>query len=241
MSRAQAFLALLVALLSVSFALSPLFSTGFNGFAPDQFPLPQVDPPVQPAGYAFAIWGVIYLGLIFSAGYGLVRGRFDPGWQAMRPALVVSLALGTFWIAAANASPVLATVMILLMAASAIRATLRAGPATPWLLVRPIALYAGWLTAASGVGMGVVLGGYGILSPQAAALVCLTLVLLTALTAQARRPQEWAYPGAIIWALIGVIIANASGPNLPVIFLSCLGIALLSVRTVLSLMKEPHI
>ena len=40
------------------FAVSPLFTQGFNGFEPDQFPVPQDDPPVQPAGYAFSIWGL---------------------------------------------------------------------------------------------------------------------------------------------------------------------------------------
>ncbi|WP_323786360.1 hypothetical protein [Thalassovita sp.] len=239
MIRAHAPLPLLVAVLTVTFALSPLFSAGFNGFAAEQFPLPQVDPPVQPAGYAFSIWGVIYLGLIAGGLYGLLRAPDHPDWAAMRPALAVSLGVGTFWIAAANASPLLATGMILVMAASAIRAMLRSGSDTPWLLVRPIALYAGWLTAASGVGTGVVLGGYGILSAQSAAFLCLSAVLVVALAVQTRRPGEWAYPAAVVWALIGVIIANAGGPNLPVIFLSCLGVALLSVRILLTLMKEP--
>ena len=54
---------LLVLLAALAFALSPLLSSGFNGFAPDQFPIPQDNPPVQPAGYAFAIWGLIYLWL----------------------------------------------------------------------------------------------------------------------------------------------------------------------------------
>ena len=52
------------------FAASPFLSEGFNGFAPDQFPVPQDDPPVQPAGYAFSIWGVIYLWLIVGTGFG---------------------------------------------------------------------------------------------------------------------------------------------------------------------------
>lgn len=239
MIRARAPSPLLVAVLTVTFALSPLFSTGFNGFTADQFPLPQVDPPVQPEGYAFSIWGMIYLGLIAGGLYGLMRRPDHPDWTAMRPDLAVSLGVGTFWIAAANASPLLATGMILIMAASAIRAMLRAGSDTPWLLVRPIALYAGWLTAASGVGTGVVLGGYGILSAQSAAILCLSAVLAVALVIQARRPTEWAYPASVVWALIGVIVANADGPNLPVIFLSCLGVALLSARVLLTFMKEP--
>ena len=65
-------LAYLTLALSVLFALSPLLAPDFGGFDPDQFPVPQDDPPVQPAGYGFAIWGVIYVWLILSAGFGVL-------------------------------------------------------------------------------------------------------------------------------------------------------------------------
>ena len=41
----------------------------------------------------------------------------------------------------------------------------------PWLQARPVALYAGWLTAATGVAIGVALGGYGVLPAQWAAIL----------------------------------------------------------------------
>lgn len=230
-------LAMVVLIATLTFAFSPLMTSGFNGFTGDQFPVPQDDPPVQPAGYAFSIWGVIYLWLITSAVYGLWRAADDPNWQEMRPALAISLIIGTFWIAAANAAPIVATVMIVVMAATAIAAMLRAGSRQPWLQVRPIALYAGWLTAATGVAMGVVLGGYAILSAQVAAIVCLVGVLAVALAVQAARPREWGYPAAVIWALVGVIVANMTGPNIAVIALAVLGILLLGVRTTHALIK----
>ena len=154
------------------------------------------------------------------------------GWTAMRKPLVISLGIGIFWLAAANASPILATVMIAVMAATAIAAFLLAGEGDPWLQVRPVALYAGWLTAAAGVGSGVLLGGYGILSNQLAAIVCLVLVLAVALIVQAARPREWGYPVAIIWALVGVIVANASGPDWGIIALGLMGVAVLALRAV---------
>ena len=51
---------ILVALAALAFAASPLLVPGFGGFDPNRFPVPQENPPVQPAGYAFAIWGLIY-------------------------------------------------------------------------------------------------------------------------------------------------------------------------------------
>ena len=40
-----------------------------------------------PAGYAFAIWGVIYAWLVVSAVYGVIWRREAKDWEAMRPAL----------------------------------------------------------------------------------------------------------------------------------------------------------
>ena len=50
-------LAVLVLVATLTFVCSPLATIGFNGFRPEQFPVPQTDPPVQPAGYAFSILG----------------------------------------------------------------------------------------------------------------------------------------------------------------------------------------
>lgn len=230
-------LAIVVLITTVAFALSPLLTSGFNGFNSGHFPVPQENPPVQPSGYAFSIWSVIYLWLIVSALYGMWRAADDPNWQAMRLPLAISLIVGCFWIKAANEAPILATAMIVVMAAAATTSMLRAGDNQPWLQARPIALYAGWLTAATGVAIGVVLGGYAILSAQTAAIVCLACVLVISLIVQSARPREWAYPGAVIWALIGVIVANLPGSNFPVIALAALGIAALTFRASQAFMK----
>jgi hypothetical protein len=228
------FLAILVALATLAFAISPLLATGFSGFTADQFTVPQVNPPIQPIGYAFSIWGVIYLWLIVGGGYGLFFAAKDPDWRAMRAPLAVSLMIGAFWISVANVSPIAATVMIVAMAASAILAMLRAGSSQPWLQVRPVAIYAGWLTAAAGVAIGVSLAGFGLMSAQSAAIICLVGILAVALTVQSARPAEWGYPAAVIWALLGVLAANLFSRNFPVITLAVLGIAALALRVVQS-------
>ena len=91
--------------LSLAFAASPVLVADFNGFDADQFPVPQDDPPVQPAGYAFAIWGVIYLWLIAGMGFGLLRRADDAGWQAMRGPLCLSLAVGAAQACRCRAQP----------------------------------------------------------------------------------------------------------------------------------------
>ena len=57
----------------------------------------------------------------------------------------------------------------------------------------------------------------------------LGLALVLAVTVQNMRPESLAYPGAVIWALAGVIVANLDPVNAGVIGLAALGIVLLAV------------
>ena len=216
-------LALLTLLAAIAFAISPFISTGFNGFEPNQFPVPQDNPPVQPAGYAFSIWLVIYVWLIAGSVFGLLRRPAAPGWHAMRPALLLSLGAGVFWLPLAQISVPWATLLIFFMLATAITALLRAGPDDPPWLREPVGLYAGWLTAASSVSVGLMLAGYDVLDATLSALIALALALTIAGAVITLRRDSLAYPAGVVWALVGVIAANISQSNLPVIALAALG------------------
>lgn len=225
MTRAVAILTFVAA---VAFAVSPFLSSGFNGFAPDQFPVPQDDPPIQPAGYAFAIWGLLYLWLIAGTGFGLVMRADAPDWRAGRAPLFISLAVGSGWIAVAQVSVIMATVLIWIMLAAALVALARAGTQDRWLQREPVGAYAGWLTAAASVSIGLVLAGYGLASETVAAFAGLALALGIAAGVQRIRPDCLGYPGAVIWALVGVIVANLTPVNAGVIGLSGVGIVYLA-------------
>lgn len=221
----------LVLVAALAFVASPWFTQGFNGFEPDQFPVPQDNPPVQPAGYAFSIWGLIYLWLLAGAVFGLLRRSDDPDWAAMRPPLALSLALGAAWLPLANLSPIAATVLIWAMLISAFVSLFRVGDTDRWWQQTPVAIYAGWLTAASCVSIGLLLGGYGILSGTLAALVALSIGLVISMVAQYRLHRAPEYGITVIWALIGVIVSNTGPLNAAVTGLCVVGIiAILSLR-----------
>lgn len=209
-----------VAVTSVSFVLSPLFSAGFRGFTPAQFPVLAERWPVQPAGWAFSIWGLIYLALLAGAALGWLRHAEDADWRPMRLPLALSLGLGTFWIALANRAPVLATALILFMAAFALAAFLRAPRAGAALW--PAGLYAGWLVAASAVAVAVVLSGHGVLGAQASAYLALAVTLGLGARLIWLRPAP-GFALALIWALFGITMANRAPLNLPVAALAGLG------------------
>ena len=203
--------AALVLLVALAFAAAPIFST-FNGFDPDLYPVPQEDPPVQPAGYAFAIWGLIYLWLIVHGAWGLLRRAHDPAWDRIRVPLISSLAVGIPWLAVAERSPLAATAMIWAMLAGALAALFRTTTAEDRLLLAPpVAIYAGWLTAASSVSVGLLLAGYGITGEVAAAWIGLALAAALAVVVQVRLGRAPEYGLAVAWAAVAVMVRNLGG------------------------------
>ncbi|MCX7565038.1 tryptophan-rich sensory protein [Sulfitobacter sp. F26169L] len=201
-------IAIVVFILAGLFALSPLMVEDFGGFDPELFPIPQVDPPVQPAGYAFAIWGVIYLWLVVGMGYGLWKRRDDARWHPMRTALIPSLAVGAIWLVVAMNSAIWATVLIWVMLISALVALFRSPVEDRWFASLPVGLYAGWLSAASCVSLGLLLAGYGLLDASTAALAMVFLALVIASGVQSQLGRAPSYGIAVIWALVAVVVQN---------------------------------
>lgn len=206
--------AILVLLAAIAFAIAPFLSPEFGGFDPNRYPNPQINPPVQPVGWAFSIWGLIYLGLVVHAVAGFVRFRDDPVWEQGRLPFFVSLAVGAFWLPVALVSPVWATAMIWVMLLAALSAVMKSRDGEPqWLAVWPVALYAGWLTAASFVSIGLMLAGYNFTSEFTAALVALTLATVFAAWF-ALRLRVWTYGAAAGWGLMGIAVANAGSSTI---------------------------
>ena len=114
-----------------------------------------------PAGYVFAIWGVIYLGLLAYMVYqALPSQRTNPRLRAIGWWYVVGNVANTIWIFAWHWQqflPSLALIVVLLV--SLIMAYLRLAPArqVPGLVSRgewwtthlPFSIYAGWVTVAT--------------------------------------------------------------------------------------------
>ncbi|MEO1639935.1 MAG: hypothetical protein AAFU41_11905 [Pseudomonadota bacterium] len=218
---------LLTLLFTLTFVLSPLATEPFTGFRADQLPIPQIRPPVQPAGYAFAIWGLIYAWLVVSAVFGVIARRTDAIWDRARGPLIISLAVGTPWLAIANESAVWATFTIFIMAAAAIAALLRAPAHDRWWLRAPVSIYAGWLTAASFVALGSTAAGYGLIMDQvvwAYAGILGALAVAVPVTLKTASPG---YPLTVIWALVGIVVANSTA-LLPVSAVAAAGIVILS-------------
>ena len=221
--------ALLLLLATVAFGVAPFVTPPFTGYDPALFPVPIERPSIQPAGYAFAIWSVIYLWLIAHAVFGLWKRPDSAAWDVVRLPLALAVGVGAVWLSIAGVSAIWGTVTIWIMAAAAILAFLRADPNVDrWMLSAPTSIFAGWLSAAAAVSTGVLIAGYGWLSDTAAAAAMLAVVLAIAVTVQMRRPAMPVYGLTVIWALAGIIVANASA-NLTVAILAASGIGVMAV------------
>jgi hypothetical protein len=227
--------AALVLLAALAFGAAPLVTDPFRGYDPALFRVVIERPSIQPAGWAFAIWGLIYAGLIAHAVTGMLR-RDRADWDAMRLPLATALVVGAGWLWIAPRDPWLATLGLWVMMAAAIGALVRgaaAGHGARWLRLTPVALFAGWLTAAMNVSLGVVLAGSGAVTDTQAALLMLATTLAIALAVQARvRLPE--YGATVIWALAGIAAVNA-GPNPPVAWAAVGGIAVTGAAVLWSL------
>lgn len=224
--------ALLLLISIAAFGVAPFLTPPFTGYDPAQFPVPIDRPSIQPAGYAFAIWSVIYLWLALHAVFGLWKRCADPAWDRVRLPLAAAALIGAVWLSIAGASAIWGTVTIWPMAAAALAAFLRADPDHDrWLLSGPTAILAGWLTAATAVSTGVLISGYGWLSDTAAAAVMLALVLAVALTVQRIKREMPVYGLTVIWALVGVVVANL-GANTIIAGLAGAGIAVMAAALV---------
>jgi len=227
------FYPLITLILTLTFVLSPALTSPFSGFRADQLPIPQIDPPVQPAGYAFAIWGLIYGWLVVSAVFGIWKRGSDAGWDRARLPLIVSLGVGTPWLAVANDSAIWATIMIFVMAIGAILALIRAPKTDYWMFKVPVGIYAGWLTAASFVSLGSTAAGYGLLTDQMG-WAYLGIIGALALAAMVMlRTAAPSYGLTVVWALVAIIVANQF-QNGTVSALAAGGIAILIALIVLT-------
>ncbi|MGB3243418.1 MAG: hypothetical protein WBB25_02715 [Sulfitobacter sp.] len=230
-------IAMLCALLSITFAVSPFFVEGFGGFDPNQFPVPQDHPPVQPAGYAFGIWGIIYGWLILGNLWGLFKAPRDGQWHDMRLPLCASLAMGTGWLAVAVNSPLWASVLIWAMLVTALAALFMAPVSDRVWAAYPVGLYAGWLSAASCVSLGLLAAGYGLLDQRSAGLVFVALAAMIGAAVQATLRRAPTYGIAVIWALIAVVIANWDGAR-DVAWVAIAGAGVVGISTLRAVLQS---
>lgn len=201
-----------------------------------------------PAGYTFAIWGLIYLGLLLYAFYqALPAQRENERLRSIVAPFLLASAANIAWIFLWHflLFPLSLLAMVLLLISLIViyrrlRSPAAAIPAAErWLVRLPFSIYLGWVSVATIANAQDVLSywnwdGFG-LSEVAWAVTMLIVGLLLALVV-AVREQDAAYVLVFVWAYAGIALGQADTPavattaTLATILLSLVALGLLLLR-----------
>ncbi len=203
-----------------------------------------------PAGYVFAIWGLIYLGLIvFAIFQALPAQRQNPHLQATGWWVVLGGLANMAWIFLWHYDQFFLTLLaMLVLLASLIVTYLRLGigrttvpSAETWAVRLPFSIYLGWITVATVANVTVLLDflhwdRFGI-APEIWMSIVLAVVLVIAALVNFTR-RDVAYAAVILWALAGISVKNSAIPAVVIPTWITFGLVALSLLAALSLRKS---
>lgn len=169
---------------------------------------------LTPAGYAFSIWGLIFLSLAVYAVWQLlpVAQRLSLPDAVAKPLTLANIATGTWVILFANELILPSVGVMLLILGCLIAAYGRVrrrifAEAAPRLVGVPFSLYLGWISVASVINLTIGLRQAVWQSSEGIAVV-LTLTLFAVVTGLAlivsRVFRDMVFPQVVAWALVAI-------------------------------------
>jgi hypothetical protein len=180
------------------------------------------DVLITPANYAFAIWGVIYLGLISLGIYQILPAqRENNRLRQMGYLLAIASLAQIIWVflfqyGFFTLSLVAMLAILLPLIAIYLRLGIgkqRVSHREKWLLDIPLSIYFAWISVATIVNVAIALynigwNGWGI-SPVAWTVIMLLVAGAIAATIIQQRTDA-AYPLVFVWALIAIAVRQLS-------------------------------
>ena len=172
---------------------------------------------ITPAGYAFSIWSLIYVGLIAFTIYQLLPAQLER-FRSVRSLYILSCVLNCAWIYFwHNDNIAVSFVVIAALAATLILINIKlkgdVSNGEYWFARAPFGIYAGWVTAATIVNFTILLVAAGVINPGMAAdsgspWLGPVLILIAATLGVAGRVvlQNYFFPLAVAWALTAIAI-----------------------------------
>ncbi len=177
-----------------------------------------------PAGYVFAIWGIIYVGWIAFAVYqALPAQKANPRLRRLGYLFALSGMFNAAWLFCWHYNQFGLSVLVMLtllglLIASYLGLNVGKAPisnAERWLVDIPFSVYLGWITVATVANVTdwlyfVHWNGFDI-APQAWAVIMLVVAsVLGVITAQTRH--DAAYLFVLVWSFIGITVKQAAAP-----------------------------
>ena len=210
--RISSILVILATLATIAF--NALAATGYiNGITPAEISdrLPTI---ITPAGYAFSIWSLIYIGLLAFSIYQALPsniGRF----AGVRTLYIASCVLNCAWIYFWHHGDIgFCTILIFALAGVSIALIAIFKVTTNWIesvvLKATFGIYAGWVSVASIVNLFVYLRSIDSPLAESVLLGVAAVVLATAAAvAVTWKLTNYLYPLAVAWALTAIAVSQS--------------------------------
>lgn len=171
---------------------------------------------ITPAGFAFAIWSLIYLGMIAFSIYQALPSNAAK-FRDLRRIYILSCVANGAWLYVWSQEMMIVSlfvIILLLTTIGTINVKLRATGtnAEYWLAKVPFGLYFGWVTAATILNATITLVSLGVdFSETATNLIGAALILIAAaLGAFVRwKLKNYFYPLAVAWALTAIAVKQS--------------------------------
>ena len=211
--RLRSFLVILATIATIAF--NALAAIGYvNGITPAEISdrLPTI---VTPAGYAFSIWSLIYVGLLSFSVYQALPGNLGR-FRGIRTLYIASCVLNCAWIYFWHHGFVgICAILIVVLAGVLTTIVALFSITTSWvekLVVKAtFGLYAGWVAIASIVNVFVYLRSIDSPESESQVLGIAAVVIATAAAvAVTWKFTNYIYPLAIAWAITAIAV-NQSG------------------------------
>lgn len=187
-----------------------------NGVISDRYPT-----LVVAAGYAFSIWGLIFLlDLLFGFWQYSSKRRTDGAVARIRLPAAIGFALTAVWMPVFSSQAfwlallvIWASLACLVVCAVHLSRNRQPEHGERWLAWLPLSLHAGWLSLAAFLNTAQVIVAYRLLSPDnmlgwSVAVFVVATALLLALNH--RMHGNLAYAAAAVWALVAVYVKQSS-------------------------------
>lgn len=205
-----------------------------------------------PAGYAFSIWGLIYLALGAYVVYQAFWARQDQIlYDQLAPWLMVNLLGNSLWLPTFQYEFIaLSVVFMLIILGSLVQLQIMLTQDTTlpareraWVRV-PFSLYLGWISVATIVNLAVFVKYSGWEIPNASestwvVIMAVVGALLAFLVARATR--DWIYPLVFVWAYVAIAVKQSENDLIyPVALGLAAALAVLSVVTLVRNQRKEH-
>lgn len=192
-----------------------------------------VETGVTPAGWAFSIWSVIFVGVLVFAGYQALPRARGPRYDALAAPFVLANLLNPLWqlpwltrnfgLAAVVIVGILASLVWLYLRLDRIEMT----TVERWALGVPTSLFLAWLTVATALNLTVALAAAG--WEGSAVWPPLVVVLVAGIGAALLwRTGDVAFAAVLVWAFAAIYAANVPSPGEAPALAAALGAGILA-------------